>query len=185
MNRLTLLSAIFLFISLSGCVQVIELQDTRNSQLAVSSVRDMEIRYPKGSTFALSPKYLTDVSLKPEQVQKFYRLYAESIVKSMQNQGYIFAPANSETVFYVEFALALAEDLDDNLISQKFGVTPGLQGKDNLEKGSFLIAIEDAQSQQRVWRGTVQGFIQDDYSSSERLERIDTVVEMVLSQFSH
>ena len=101
MNRLTLLLICFLLLALSACVQVIKPDDTRQAQLAVSSVRDMEIRYPKGTAFALSPKYLKEVSLKPVQVQKIYQLYADAIVQYMQNQGYYFVQHSSQAKFNV------------------------------------------------------------------------------------
>jgi hypothetical protein len=183
MNRLTLLLTSFLLALLSACVQTIEPADTRHAQLAISSVRDMQIRYPQGSGFALSPKHLQEVSLKPKQVQKIYQLYSDAIVRYMQNQGYYYMPHNSQAKFHVEFAIALSDDLNDQVISDKFGVTPGLQEKDNLEKGSFLIAIKDAEIEQRVWRGAVQGFIQEDYTSAEREGRAGSIVEMVLAQF--
>ena len=35
----------------------------------------------------------------------------------------------------------------------------------------------------RVWRGAVQGFVQEDYSLAQREKRINNVVTMVLAQF--
>ena len=62
-------------VGLSACVQVTEEVNTKSSQVAVSSVRDLPITYPTGSTFALSPKYLEHVSLKQQQVKDVYNTY--------------------------------------------------------------------------------------------------------------
>ena len=77
----------------------------------------------------------------------------------------------------------LSKDLSDENISEKFGVTPGLSENAKLEKGSFLMYVEDANSKQRVWRGAVQGFVQENFSSAERKERTEDVVKMILAQF--
>lgn len=179
--NLCLLAGITLFTL--GCVQVVQEQPARTTQLAVSSVWDMPGNYNKGSRFALSPKYLKEVSLKPEQVKNIYALYAEKITKSLQQHGYQLGSSNDVPDFYVGFGVALSDDLSDKTISEKFGITPGLQEKDELEKGSFLIYVEDAAMQERVWRGAVQGFVQMDLSEEERKTRVEHVVNVVLAQF--
>ena len=89
----------------------------------------------------------------------------------------------SSVDFYVGFGVALSKDLSDKNISDKFGVTPGLSENALFEKGSFLIYVEDAKSNQRVWRGAVQGFVQENFNSAERKERTEAVVKMILLQF--
>ncbi len=167
---------------LTACVQVVQAPIERGAALAVSSVWDIPTKYPAGSTFSLSPKYIEDVSLTPEQMKAIYQLYAKSIVENFSEQKYHFTE-NNKADFYIGFAIALSDDLSDKTISEKFGVTPGLQSKDELQKGSFLMYVEDGNSHLRVWRGAVQGFVQEDYSSVERKQRVDTIVMMVLSQF--
>jgi hypothetical protein len=168
---------------LTACVQVVQAPVERGSALAVSSVWDIPTKYPAGSTFSLSPKYVEDVSLSPEQMKAIYQLYAKSIVEKFSEKEYHFTENNNVADFYIGFAIALSDDLSDKTISEKFGVTPGLQSKDALQKGSFLMYVEDGNSRLRVWRGAVQGFVQEDYNSAERKQRVDSIVMMVLSQF--
>ena len=168
---------------LSACVQVVQAPLERGSALAVSSVWDIPTKYPPGSTFSLSPKYVDDASLTAEQIKAIYQVYAKAIVEKFSEQNYRFTENNHGADFYIGFAIALSDDLSDKTISDKFGVTPGLQAQDELKKGSFLMYVEDANSRQRVWRGAVQGFVQEDYNSTERKQRVDTIVMMVLSQF--
>jgi len=168
---------------LSACVQIVQPSVEHGTALAVSSVWDMPTKFPAGSTFSLSPKYVKDASLTPEQIKAIYQLYGKAIVDKFSENNYHFTESSQGADFYIGFAIALSDDLSDKIISDKFGVTPGLQTKDNLQKGSFLMYIEDATSRQRVWRGAVQGFVQEDLSSAERKERADTIVQMVLSQY--
>lgn len=168
---------------LTACVQVVQTPIERGSALAVSSVWDIPTKYPPGSRFSLSPKYVDDASLKPEQIKAIYHIYAQAIMEKFSDQDYHFTENNHRADFYIGFAIALSDDLSDKTISEKFGVTPGLQAKDELKKGSFLMYVEDVNSRQRVWRGAVQGFVQKDYNSIERKQRVDTIVMMVLSQF--
>lgn len=168
---------------LLGCVQVVEDPSMARSQLAVSSVWDMPGKYEEGSRFALSPKYLKAVSIKAEQVKNVYAIYADKITQSLQSKGYVLSKPNEIPDFYVGFGIALAEDLSDTTIGEKFGVTPGLQSKGDLDKGSFLIYVEDAIMHQRVWRGAVQGFVQLELNKEERKERSMYIVNLVLAQF--
>lgn len=172
-----------LFLGAVGCVQVVEEPVKPGSQLAVSSVWDIPSRYPAGSTFALSPKYLKAVSLKEEVVREAYGIYSNAITTNLQRFGYRLAMPNDKVDFYVGFGAALAEDLSDKTISEKFGITPGLQEAPDLEKGSFLIYVEDGAMQQRVWRGAVQGFVQEGLEGNERIARAEHVVNIVLAQF--
>jgi len=168
---------------LTACVQVVQDPDERGSALAVSSVWDVPTKYPAGSTFSLSPKYVKGTSLKPEQIKAIYQLYAEAIVDKFSSYDYHFTENTNDADFSIGFAIALSEDLSDKMISEKFGVTPGLQIKEYMKKGSFLMYVEDVRRTQRIWRGAVQGFVQEDFSSAERKQRTDNIVQMVLSQY--
>jgi hypothetical protein len=183
MQKSILILSLFSLLFLSACVQVIKPSAKKASQLALSSVWDLPIKYPVGSTFSLSPKYIKDASLNSEEIDVIYQLYANAISKGFTQRGYRVVDNNTPVDFYVGFGLALSKDLSDKKISNKFGITPGLSKNTKLEKGSFLMYVEDADSNQRVWRGAVQGFVQENFSSAERTERTESIVEMILVQF--
>lgn len=170
-----------LLVLISGCVVVTDKAEKNQTQLAISSVWDIPTSFPTGSTFLLSPKYIDDASLNAQQQKNIYQLYANAISMSLEERGFIETPENAD--FHVGFAVALANDLNDKTIEERFGVTPGLHESNELEKGSFLIYVENADTRQRVWRGTAQGFIQEGYSKVERKARTFKVVNMLLSQF--
>ncbi len=183
MTRLTLLLPLVFVSLLAGCVQVTEEYPMRKTQLAVSSTRDLPTTFPAGSKFALSPKYLKEASIKPEQMQKIYKLYSDEIIADFSSKGFQLASSDQKADFYVGFGVALSEDLSDAAINKKFGVTPGLPENDDNKKGSFLIYVDDAETEQRIWRGAAQGFVQNDYTAEQRQERIVKVVDMLLSQY--
>ncbi|MBL4823288.1 MAG: DUF4136 domain-containing protein [Colwellia sp.] len=166
-----------------GCVQVPLEHKHNNNQLAISSVRDSAVSYPRGSLFLLSPKYINETSLKAEQTESIYHLYSKAIVNVLTNNGYINGLSTQQADFYVGFAVALSGDLSDEKINNKFGVTPGLPEKSDLKKGSFLIYIEDAITGQRVWRGIAQGFVHNKLTPEQRRQRTATVVANVMTQF--
>ncbi len=166
-----------------ACVQVPNTPKTNKSQLAVSSVRDVPTSYQQGSTFALSPKYLEKVSLNPEQQENAYQMYGDAIINSLQAQGYQVATGSDTPDFLVGYGVALSEDLSDERINEIFGVTPGLHNAHAISKGSFLVYIKDVSSDQKVWRGAVQGFVQDELSAEQRLVKAKTIVNSVLIQF--
>ncbi len=171
-----------------GCVQVPQEQTSTRSKLAVSSVRDTPIFYAQGSQFTLAPRYVKETSLKPKQTQTVYQFYANAIIKSLKENG--FENLNlknndnrSNADFYVGFGIALANDLSDQTINEKFGVTPGLPTSEGLDKGSFLIYIEDANTGKKVWRGAAQGFVHEELNGEERQQRTADIVNNVMKQF--
>jgi len=175
----TLLASLFVI----SCVQVPQEQPQTKTKLAISSVRDIPVSYVQGSLFSLAPKYVKETSLKPQQTQAVYQLYANAIVANLKDNGFKNNGDSANADFYVGFGIALANDLSDQTISEKFGVTPGLPNSEGLDKGSFLIYIEDVATGQKVWRGAAQGFVHDDLNEGQRQQRAADIVANVMKQF--
>lgn len=174
-----LLSSFFM----SACVTVPQEATVNKNQLAISSVRDIPISYASGSTFSLSPKYVKETSLKTEQTQEIYKLYSDAIIADLTERGFKESSDAKTAEFHVGFGLALASDLSDKKISEKFGITPGLPGNENFQKASFLIYIEDSQTGKKVWRGAAQGFAHEEFDKSDRQKRAEAIVKRVMTQF--
>lgn len=184
MNKvINLLVLVFITLTLSACVQVTPEPKQNNNQLAISSVRDLPFSYPPSSSFLLSPKYVEETSLKAKQTQAVYQLYTNAIVNDLQTNGFTMTQSGQQAAFHVGFGIALSDDLSDDKINKKFGVSPGLPEKSDLNKGSFLIYIEDAITGQRVWRGIAQGFAQDGITVEQRQQRAAVIVASVMKQF--
>ena len=181
MNK-NLIGLTLLFVFLSGCVQVNSVPDYRSSQLAVSSVRDFPVHYKEGATFSLTPRYGEQQASHQAAMKQAYETYADQIIKLLEANGYQHEP-NATPDFYVGYGIALNQDFSDKDLNEKFGVLPGLQDVDDMERGSFLIYIEDVVMAKPVWRGAVQGFVQDEFSAQEREQRAANVVGIVFRQF--
>jgi len=185
MNKITKLLIVALSaLTISACVQVPVETNSKANQLAISSVRDLPLTYPQGSLFSLSPKYVKETSLKAKQTQKIYHLYTNAIVSNLQYNGFETVLTGQQADFYVGFGIALSSDFSDGKINEKFGITPGLPEQPDLEKGSFLIYIEDAATGQRVWRGIAQGFAHEKLTAEQRQQRISVIVASVMKQFN-
>ena len=182
-KNISLAVALFSSLFVSACVTVPQAPQVNKNQLAISSVRDIPISYSQGSTFSLAPKYVKETSLKAEQTQAVYKLYADAIIADLMKHGFYNTKNANNSAFYVGFGIALASDLSDKAINDKFGVTPGLPSNDELKKGSFLIYIEDARTGKKVWRGAAQGFSHEDKSETQRAQRTAAIVNRVMKQF--
>ena len=125
---------------------------------------------------------LLPASIPKAQLDVPYNMYAKAITQVLTAAGYQHVD-NGQVDFEVGYGLALSADLSDSAISEKFGVSPGLHGQATLEKGSFLIYIEDSASQQRVWRGVAQGFVHDEYNNEQRVQRAINTVNHIVSRF--
>lgn len=68
-------------------------------------------------------------------------------------------------------------------MNEVFGVMPGLQENEGLQKGSFVIYVQDLSTGQRIWRGVAQGFAREHMSEQQRQERAQKTVDTVLAQF--
>ena len=102
---LTIAFATSLFVS--ACVTVPQEPKVNKNQLALSSVRDIPISYAKGSLFSLAPKYVEETSLKAEQTQVVYKLYADAIIKDLKHHGFKDTANASGSAFHVGFGLSL------------------------------------------------------------------------------
>ena len=182
MHSVKILFLLAIFI-LSGCVQVPVNNESRVSNLAVTSVWDEPTKFSAGSKYSISPQHLEKVSNKTGEIKFAYQRYAEGIKSNLNSNGYQEVQDVNSAAFHVRFVLALSEDLDDKTISEQFGITPGLQDSQGLNKGSILISITDANTGQRVWHGAIQGFVQEDATDDEREQRRNYVINMVLAQF--
>lgn len=167
----------------SACVTVPLEPQVNKNQLAISSVRDIPLSYSLGSQFSLAPKYVKETSLKAEQTQTVYKLYADAIIADLINNGFKNTDNSANSAFHVGFGIALASDLSDQAINDKFGITPGLPSSGDLKKGSFLIYVEDARTGKKVWRGAAQGFAHENLNEAQRMQRAATIVARVMKQF--
>lgn len=186
MKVITRVIASCLVIALVGCVQVNSeagYRALKREQLASSSVTDIEKQYEQGSKFSVSPVYLYSAKLRTEELEKVYEVYERAIAKRLTDAGYDLSTDTQSSDFVVGFALALEADFSDETINERFGVSPGLTVLEDLEKGSFLIYIQDIESHQRIWRGAVQGFVHEKLSPVQREQRASNIVDSVLSQY--
>ncbi|NTS78557.1 DUF4136 domain-containing protein [Catenovulum sp. SM1970] len=167
---------------LSACVQVTEQSSTMSDPLMVTGTHDINASYPKGAKFIITPKYINESTKNTHK--RIYQSYAQSIQTNLENAGYqVVTSTQSVPDFRVLFALALEKELSDSVISDKFGITPGLHTSNDQEKGSFLIAVENTRTGERLWRGAAQGLVHQEYNMQQRQQRTKQVVEQVLTQF--
>jgi hypothetical protein len=168
---------------LFSCVQVEPVQKSAKENIAISTARDSDKKFPPGSTFSLEPKYAKETSLKPEQIKESYQIYNNSLIKNLEKNGYRYSPEGKNVAFHVGFGLALSNDVSDEKLSNKFGLTPGLAEKSDLTKGSFIVYIQDGYSTKSVWRGAVQGFTHENLSPEQRKVRVNIIVDQVMSLY--
>lgn len=185
MKNISLVIALFSSVFISACVTVPQEIKVNKNQLAISSVRDIPISYSYGSQFSLAPKYIEENSLKDEQIKAIYKIYADAIVSDLNAHGFKSIGDAKRPAFHVGFGIALASDLSDKTISDKFGIIPGLPNpnSETLKKGSFLIYIEDARTGKKVWRGAAQGFAHNGNNDVQREQRASMVINRVMKQF--
>jgi hypothetical protein len=182
MKKIALLPLILITL-LSACVETSKEYPSKDSQIALSSVRDLPITFPKGSTFALSPKYLEEMSISEEENKKVYHIYANTIIDDFLAQGYKLAGVEHKADFYVGFGLALVSDFTDAQMNEKLGLSPGLANNKGNTKGSFVIYVDEAIEERRVWRGSAQGYVQKDADDEARKSRATYVVTLLLAQY--
>lgn len=182
-KNISLTIALFSSLFVSACVTVPQQTYANKNQLAISSVRDIPISYSQGSLFSLAPKYVKETSLKAEQTQVIYKLYADAIIADLNSHGFKSTDETKNVAFHVSFGIALASDLSDTMINDKFGITPGLPNNEALKKGSFLVYIEDACTEKKEWRGATQGFAHQDSNEAQRTQRTESIVSRVMKQF--
>ncbi len=169
--------------ALTACVQVPVNNDSRVFNLAATSVWDTPTKFESGSKFSLSLQHFDDALSENEAINNAYQHYSDSIESNLNNRGYQKTLDTNSAAFHVEFSLVSSENLDDNAINEKFGITPGLQNRKGLNKRSVIMSITDGSTGQHVWHGAIQSFAQKEATALEIVQRRSYVVNMVLAQF--
>ena len=135
--RLLPLFLLLVAASLTACVQVPVIKDTKVSNLAVTSVWDIPTKFPVGAKYSISPQHLKKVLNKKGEIKNAYQRYADAIKANFDEHGFQEATNADTAEFYVRFVLALSEDLDDKTISEKLVLHQGYRKAKSLIRAVF------------------------------------------------
>lgn len=179
-----LLAVVMASISLTACVQTSSAPvGQQSAKVAISSVRDAAVSYPQGSQFFVKAHYVEEPSLTAEQQQALYGRFVNAIDRNFTQHGYQQTLEKPNAQFLVGYGVAPSTDFSDDKMSEVFGIMPGLQESNDLQKGSFVVYVLDLKTGQQVWRGVAQGFERAELSEQQRKERAQKTVDTVLAQF--
>lgn len=174
----------FSAIVLSACVQVTNTPVVdKAAKVAISSVRDAATQFPQGSNFVIKTHYVDHASTPPAEQEALYTRFGSAISNNFSRHGYQQTADNAQAKFLVGYGVASSNDFSDEKMNEVFGVMPGLQENEGLQKGSFVVYVQDLSTGQRIWRGVAQGFAREHMSEQQRQERAQKTVDTVLAQF--
>ena len=87
----------------------------------------------------------------------------------------------------VDYRVALGNPLEDERLSRRHGVQPGLQAgtpdASRYEKGTLVVNVVDNSHGRTVWSSALQGFADLDIPAHVRQQRINEIVARMLAGF--
>lgn len=171
---------------LMGCTVTEQVKSPYQSQqmVAMSSIHDQPIALSTNAKFSIDPLIS---EIRP---QKFYENQEhayeviQSIVKQdLEQQGFKYTHATmDEPEFYFGFLLVSDEIISDEEYNRIFRINPGLKSNKEHPKGTLLIYILNKESE-FVWRGALQGFMDESQKESVRQQRAQSLVNKLMAQF--
>jgi hypothetical protein len=166
---------------LAGCVTT---EVPQQPDYAVAVVRNPSARIPPTGTFSLirGPFGADEESgLDLRQVDGMLRSVIRDV---MAESGY--APGfGGASDLLVGYAVALDRGLDDTAMNLTYGLSPGwtpagLQAGE-YERGMIVIDVMRGGSRRSLWRGAIQGEVDEKLSPARRRERIEAAVRRLLA----
>jgi len=181
--RLTLFlfSVLVLLLPLVSCVPVSP--DPETDQTAITSIQDSHIHLPPGAVYTLAD---TLTAIEDDAVvseAELHRLLIGAIHGYLRSQGFNQQILSEQVDFRVGYVFATEGKLRSGELAELFGIDPGLQAHEDLQKGTLLIYILSGRTEQLVWRVALQGFIDEDRPVKGRAERVRQIVFSMMSHF--
>ena len=112
----------------------------------------------------------------------FKGFFVSAVETTMVDKGYRFT--GDTPSFYISVVAALSSEVDDLMIFERLGASPGLKTNrgDGYEKGTLAIVLVDPYQGQILWRSVLQGYADKDAHSDEREAAMRVVVGQMLAK---
>ena len=112
-------------------------------------------------------------------------LIEEAIANTLQQKGFNYLAATGQGDLLVRYAVSLNDAAADSRLAEKYGMQADIgytsPDPEKFEKGTLVIDILERQSGLSAWRSSLQGFAYLDISEAERRQRLQTMVNRMLS----
>ena len=182
-RRVILLSLAVPILLIPGCSSTSSGATGRSPVLRGTLVSDATI--PASGTFAFTPRsgIANDPRLPTQEVDS---LIEEAVIASMGRRG--FRPTQEGTPdLMVAFVAGAGSTLEDAGFQPLPGTRPDWRDQSldprRYEQGLLVIDLLDSAGHKTLWRGTAQGVVLFELSLDQRRQRIDALVEDLLSRF--
>lgn len=197
MNRIILSFNLFVALMvLSACtsspsqeqLQQAEAQRAAQRMTMVSSGKPVDV-LPAFTSFAWSEQYnrvLSAVNSDNQQAIKYY--IRNELITYLQSKGYQYQPDPMQADVVIGFLFALEDDIADKTIQEKFGLVPGLknhtQSVPRYKKGTFLLAVLDADLKKVYWRSAMQGFVDLEKDKNDpNTDKMQKILQLMMGEF--
>ena len=112
-------------------------------------------------------------------------LIEDAIATTLRHKGFNYLAATGEGDLLVRYAVSLNDAAADSRLAEKYGMQPDVgytaPDPEKFEKGTLVIDIIERQSGLSTWRSSLQGFAYLDIGAAERRQRLQAMVQRMLS----
>ncbi|MFT6986509.1 MAG: hypothetical protein ACJAT7_002350 [Psychromonas sp.] len=198
MNKIVLtLSLLISFIALSACsssatqaqLEQAEAQQLKAQRMTVVSSAKPANVLPAFTSFTWNDQYTQVLSAVNSEKEDEIKDYIRSeVIAYLQTKGYQFQPDPLKADLVIGFLFALEDDMADKTIQEKFGLVPGVNknvlSDPRYKKGTFLLAVLDAQLKKVYWRSAMQGFVDLEKDKNDKsVDRMQKILHLMMGDF--
>ncbi len=197
MKKIALTVSLFIsLIALAACsssspesqIEQAKVQRKVERMTVVSSGKPADV-LPAFTTFTWNEQYnrvLSAVNNDNENAIKGY--IRDELITYLETKGYRYQPDPMQADVVIGFLFALEDDIADKTIQDKFGLVPGLNKSivtdPRYEKGTFLLAVLDAELKEVYWRSAMQGFIDLEKDKNDpSTHRMQAILQLMMGSF--
>lgn len=112
-------------------------------------------------------------------------LVQDAIVSTLQQKGYRQVATAGEADLLVDYHIALGDAAAGSALAGTYGVQPSINvdspDPEKYEKGTLVIEVIDSRTGLSAWRSALQGFAGMDLPAAQRRERIELMMQRMLS----
>ncbi|GAB5495006.1 MAG: hypothetical protein Phyf2KO_00860 [Phycisphaerales bacterium] len=103
------------------------------------------------------------------------------VLADFRDHGYAVAPVGQGDI-EVAYAIGLEGKLDDERLYDVFGLSPGIDINDSIDRGGIVVVLYNPRDRVTSWRAGLSAPADDDgYDDSERYELIERSVERIFA----
>ena len=154
------------------------------TRFAIVSLSQPGVTISKNSTIGWHPG-MRKKSLSSDALLQEARVLLDDILaQSIEQKGFRFYPwVRAKVDYWLAYRVILDEAMMGDVMVNQFGMEPGFikDGSHDYEKGTLVVDLINARTNQTLWRSSAQGLVAPDIPEDLRRFRLESAIDQMLT----